>query len=90
MPKQRTLQKRRNPMLLPTQQQRMLPKHKKSKGIHMNIDNRRLIEIQKEKKLFKSLLDKADTISDCLTYQGKLELLENEEKEILKRCDVII
>ena len=56
----------------------------------MNLDNRRLLEIQKEKKLFKSLLDNSDTISDCLTYQSKLELLENEEKEILKRSDVII
>ncbi|MBQ8017190.1 MAG: hypothetical protein IJ258_03695 [Methanobrevibacter sp.] len=56
----------------------------------MNLDNRRLIEIQKEKKLFKSLLDKADTITDCLTYQGKLDILENEEKQILKRSDVII
>lgn len=56
----------------------------------MNLDNRRLTEIQKEKKLFKSLLDNADTISDCLTYKGKLDLLESEEKEILKRCDVII
>lgn len=56
----------------------------------MNLDNRRLLEIQKEKRLFKSLLDKADTISDCLAYQGKLELLNNEEKEILERCDVKI
>lgn len=56
----------------------------------MNPQNRRLKEIQKEKKLFKSLLDNADTISDCLTYKGKLDLLENEEKEILKRSDVII
>jgi hypothetical protein len=56
----------------------------------MNLDNRRLTEIQKEKKLFKSLLDNADTISDCLAYKGKLDILENEEKEILKRCDVII
>lgn len=56
----------------------------------MNIDNRRLTEIQREKRLFQSLLDKADTITDCLTYKGKLEILENEEKEILERCDVKI
>ena len=55
----------------------------------MNLDNRRLLEIQKEKKLFQSLLDKADSISDCLTYQGKLDLLNKEETEILKRCDVL-
>lgn len=56
----------------------------------MNLDNRRLIEIQKEKRLFKSLLEESETNSDCLTYQGKLDMLENEEKEILKRDDVII
>ena len=56
----------------------------------MNLDNRRLLEIQKEKKLFQSLLDDAKTITDWLTYQGKLDLLEKEEKDILKRCDVII
>ena len=56
----------------------------------MNIDNRRLKEIQKEKRLFYSLLNEAESISDCLTYKGKLDLLENEEKQILKRCDVII
>jgi hypothetical protein len=56
----------------------------------LNLDNRRLVEIQKEKKLFSSLLDKAESISDCLTYKGKLDILEKEEKEILKRNDVII
>lgn len=56
----------------------------------LNLDNRRLVEIQKEKKLFSSLLDGADTISDCLAYKGKIEILEKEEKEILKRNDVII
>jgi hypothetical protein len=56
----------------------------------MNIDNRRLKEIQKEKVLFKRLLDKAETMSDCLTYGGKLEILEKEEQEILARYDVII
>ena len=56
----------------------------------MNLDNRRLLEIQKEKKLFKVLLDESESVSDCLTYQGKLDLLEKEEKDILERCDVII
>lgn len=51
----------------------------------MNIDNRRLKQIQKEKRLFQTLLDKSETISDILTYQGKLDILEKEEKEILKR-----
>ena len=56
----------------------------------MNLDNRRLKEIRQEKRVWKDQLEKADSISDCLTYKGKLEILENEEKEILKRSDVII
>ena len=56
----------------------------------MNLDNRRLTEIQRQKQLFISLLNEADTISDCLTYKGKLDILEKEEKEILDRCGVEI
>ena len=56
----------------------------------MNLDNRRLIEIQQEKMVWQDQLNKADSISDCLAYKGKLEILENEEREILKRCDVIL
>ena len=56
----------------------------------MNLDNRRLMEIQKEKRLFQALLNNADNISDCLTYKGKLDILNTEEKEILERCDVKI
>ena len=54
----------------------------------MNLDNRRLKEIQAEKLVWKDQLNKCETISDCLAYQGKIDILENEEKEILKRCDV--
>lgn len=56
----------------------------------MNIDNRRLKQIQKEKRLFQTLLDKSETLSDILTYQGKLDILEKEEKEILQRGGVNI
>ena len=56
----------------------------------MNIDNRRLREIQREKVVYQDRLDKSESISDCLIYQGKLECLENEEKDILKRYDVVI
>ena len=56
----------------------------------MNLLNRRLMEIQKEKQFFKTMLDNSESISDCLTYQGKLELLDKEEKDILERNDVII
>ena len=56
----------------------------------MNLDNQRLLEIQREKHLYSSLLEKADTISDCLEYQSRIENLELEETEILKRCKVEI
>jgi hypothetical protein len=56
----------------------------------MNLDNRRLTEIQREKTLFYKLLNDSESISECLTYRGKLDLLEKEEKDILKRSDVII
>ena len=65
--------------------------HKRTKRQDtMNLNNRRLREIQKEKKFFKTMLDNSESISDCLTYQGKLELLNKEEAEILERNDVII
>ena len=56
----------------------------------MNIDNRRLREIQSEKRVYKSLLERSDKISDCLIYQGKLECLDKEEKDILARYDVVV
>lgn len=56
----------------------------------MNIDNRRLREIQREKRVYQDQLDKSESISDCLIFQGKIECLENEEKDILKRYDVIL
>ena len=64
-------------------------KRKKRQDI-MNLENRRLREIQKEKTFFKQLLDNSESISDCLTYQGKIDLLSKEEAEILERNDVII
>ena len=58
--------------------------------IFLNLDNRRLREIQNEKKAYQHLLDESDTISDCLIYQGKIEALSREEKDILERYDVIV
>ncbi|WP_458454413.1 hypothetical protein [Methanobrevibacter sp.] len=55
----------------------------------MNFDNRRLQEIQREKMVWQDQLNQAESISDCYTFKAKLDLLEKEEKEILKRCDVI-
>ena len=55
----------------------------------MNIDNRRLREIQREIKAYKTLLECEDAnINERLIYQGKIESLEREEKEILARYDV--
>lgn len=56
----------------------------------MNIDNRRLKEVQAEIKAYHKLLNEADSINDCLIYQGKIEALEKEEANILARYDVII
>ena len=56
----------------------------------MNIDNRRLREVQRQIKAYNVLIETSDNISDCLLYQGKLESLEREEKEILARYDVIV
>ena len=55
----------------------------------MNIDNRRLSEIRREKTIYQRLLNESDKISDCLIYQGKLDSLNREEKQILARYDVI-
>lgn len=56
----------------------------------MNLDNRRLREVQIAKQAYQKLLDETDSISECLIYQGKLECLDKEEKQILERYDVII
>ena len=54
----------------------------------MNPENRRLKEIQAEKLVWKDQLSKCESISDCLAYQGKIDILEEEEKQILRRCDI--
>jgi hypothetical protein len=56
----------------------------------MNLDNRRLREIRAEKRVYQDRLDKADNETDCQIYQGKLECLRNEEKNILSRYGVKI
>ena len=55
----------------------------------MNIDNRRLREVQRQIKAYNTLIECPDaTIRDRLIYQGKIECLEREEQEILRRYDV--
>ena len=53
----------------------------------MNIDNRRLREIQRQIKAYKVLIETSNSIEESLLYQGKLEALEREEKDILKRYE---
>ena len=56
----------------------------------MNLDNRRLKEIQSEIKAYTELYNQSTKETDKQIYQGKLKCLEEEEKNILKRYDVII
>ncbi|MBP5421604.1 MAG: hypothetical protein J6Y78_04075 [Paludibacteraceae bacterium] len=56
----------------------------------MNLDNRRLKEIQQYKKAYQDLMDKSLSITDIFDYEEKLQELQEEEKEILARCDVKI
>jgi hypothetical protein len=54
----------------------------------MNIDNRRLREVKRQIKAYNTLIECSESIEESLIYQGKLESLEKEEKEILARYDV--
>ena len=56
----------------------------------MNIDNRRLREIQGELKAYNQLLEESVKETDRQIYQGKITALEREQKQILERCDVIL
>ena len=57
----------------------------------MNIDNRRLREVQRQINAYRTLMDCEDAdINERLIYQGKIESLEREEKEILERYGVTV
>lgn len=56
----------------------------------MNIDNRRLKQIQTELKAYHKLLNESIKETDRQIYQGKIDALEREEAEILERYDVIV
>lgn len=56
----------------------------------MNMDNRRLIEIQQYKKAYQNLMDASETFHEIEEYNRKIQELEEEEKEILSRFDVKI
>ena len=54
------------------------------------MDNTRLREIQQLKIGYKSKMREAESMYDMFKFQHKIEELENEEIEILKRFDVIV
>lgn len=56
----------------------------------MNADNQRLKDIQLLKVGYKSKMLSAQTMTEAFEYQDKWNELDSEEKEILKRFDVII
>jgi len=59
----------------------------------MNMDNQRLQDIQQLKAAYTNLkqqLKDANSISECLEIQKKIDELGVEEKEILERFDVIV
>ena len=56
----------------------------------MNKDNQRLKTIQHLKKEYGLLVLSSESKEDVEHYYHKIDELSNEEKQILKRCDVII
>ena len=84
---QENLRPRPRKMLLPNRTKQM---HTRRRSEHMNIQNRRLKDIQKEKIFFKKLLDQSTKQTDKQIYTGKLEILENEETQILKKQGVTL
>ena len=59
------------------------------KGITMNLDNKRLREIQLLKKGYGLKVLSAETTEEVEHYYNKIDELSNEETEILRRCDAI-
>ena len=56
----------------------------------MNFDECRLKEIQEYKKFYQIKLDEDNTELGKDLIQSRINKLEEEEKEILNRCDVKI
>ena len=56
----------------------------------MNMDESRLKEIQEYKKFYQIKLNEDNTELGKDLIQSKINKLEEEEKEILERCDVKI
>ena len=58
--------------------------------MYMNIDNQRLKEIQRMLSVYHKRLHETDSIGESFQIQANIEELEKEEKQILKRYDVIV
>ena len=56
----------------------------------MNLDNHRLVEIQQLKYAYGTQILASDSKEERKQYYAKIDELTEEEKEILKRSDVII
>ena len=54
----------------------------------MNLDERRLKEIQEYKHFYYQKLQTADTELSKDLIEAKIEVLETEEQNILKRCKI--
>ena len=54
----------------------------------MNIDEQRLKEIKEYKTFYQKKLEEDNTELGVRLIQAKIEDLDEEEKEILKRCKV--
>ena len=54
----------------------------------MNLDNQRLKEIQTFKAFYNARLSEAETVLERDLLQIQLTKLNEEETEILERCDV--
>jgi len=73
-------------MLLLTTKQ--MPNTRKQELVLLNLDEQRLKEIQEYKRFYQMKLDEDNTELGVNLIKMKIEDLENEEKEILKRCKV--
>ena len=65
-----------------------MPNTRKQELVLLNLDEQRLKEIQEYKRFYQMKLDEDNTELGVNLIKMKIEDLENEEKEILKRCKV--
>lgn len=56
----------------------------------MTIHNRRLREVRKEIQMYKNRIEDEKSEYNKQLYFSKIEMLEREENEILKRYNVIV